>query len=144
VELTGTHALFAVATIALVCLVGATAVSLRSLSWPSAQATVIRCEVVDVTGSDEPPSYRIDLAYSYTVDGRSYEGSRIRIGLGSMSLARARHLQSWFRAGSTHPAYYHPRHPDTTVLFRGPSPVLIASTAMATAIEVGCILALLQ
>src|SRR5687768_16340582 len=67
------------------------------------------------------------IHYSYTVDGKDYEGERIWPGFASMlsmdGIARAFYDESRWQPGMQVPVYYNPKDPSRAVLDRSFSPV---------------------
>jgi hypothetical protein len=58
-----------------------------------------------------------DITYRYDVEGRSYEGTRIRFGIVEFNLPRsARKLTDLYHEGAVVPVLYDPRHPSRSVI----------------------------
>lgn len=52
--------------------------SARAAAWPTAPATITKLEVREVPG--DGTTYKVEVWYTYTVDGVAYEGSRFAFG----------------------------------------------------------------
>ncbi|WP_163866606.1 DUF3592 domain-containing protein [Myxococcus eversor] len=91
----------------------------RTASWPSVQGTVIRSEVTSVR-SNKSTNHGLKLAYTYSVDGQSHEGSTVQI-TESMSGDRgvAEEQMARYPVGASVPVYYQPEQPSEAVLKAG-------------------------
>ncbi|NTX66819.1 DUF3592 domain-containing protein [Myxococcus sp. CA051A] len=88
-------------------------------SWPSAQGTITRSEVVMVHTSK---GYRreLKLAYTYSVDGQPYEGDKHSFNAGSSGIHRYEEEQlARYPLGASVPVYYRPGQPSEAVLQAG-------------------------
>ena len=54
--------------------------SLRAASWPVALVTITQLSVEENIKLQEDPTYNVKVQYTYTVDGATYEGSRLAFG----------------------------------------------------------------
>ena len=52
---------------------------IRSRDWPSTQATIIRLNRQYIVQRTEWPVARLDMPYTYTVDGKHYRGERYSV-----------------------------------------------------------------
>ncbi|HSM56842.1 MAG TPA: DUF3592 domain-containing protein [Candidatus Sulfomarinibacteraceae bacterium] len=100
----------------------------RSFSWPAAQAEVIE---TSITIEDD---FSVDFTYAYTVDGVTYEGSRITFFQYAVFANRFQNEQlvAQHPPGTPVQIYYDPSDPAQSVLMRTIplsqlwSPVLLA------------------
>lgn len=100
----------------------------RSFSWPAAQGEVVESSI---TIDDD---FSVDFTYTYTVDGVSYEGSRITFFQYAVFANRYQNEQlvAQHPAGTPVQIYYDPTDPAQSVLMRTIplsqmwSPVLLA------------------
>jgi len=73
------------------------------------------------TGVNKPVSYRVDVQYRYTVDGREYRSRRYAfMGAGITDYAEAKRLAGKYPAGKHITAFYDPEQPAEAVLYRDP------------------------
>ncbi len=101
---------------AVVNLVHATA----STSWPAVAGVVDRSEVVETSGRRGKRSYKAEINYSYTVDGRRHRGNKLTFLESSWSSpARAAQVQAQYPVGAVVDVYYDPQNPARTVLEPG-------------------------
>ena len=119
--------------------------------WPTVMGTILRGEVEAFTDLDcdvETPSfrkrrYRPAIRYRYEVDGRSYIGDRITIGVTiSSSLPRlAKRTLDRYPAGMKVPVHYNPEKPGESTLHPGSAlhvfPWLAAAALFALAWAIG-------
>lgn len=88
-------------------------------SWPSVQGTITRSEV-DAVRSNKTTTYGLKVAYTYSVDGQQYEGSKARPSMwrtGDRGFAEE--LVARYPLGATIPVYYRPGQPSEAVLETG-------------------------
>jgi len=110
--------------------------SRRAAKWPTVPATVTRVEVVK--GDDV---YSVEVAYTYSVGGVEYVGTRLAFGYGASS-ERAEHDEIFekLRAAKTVAARYDPENPAESCLSCGVNKyirLLVIVGAWFTAIAVG-------
>lgn len=87
--------------------------SLRSRGWPSVEGRVTHSAVVPGRRNEA----RYDVRYAYEVEGRAYEGSRVRFaGALNMSAADARETRSRYSRGQGVRVFHHPRRPEVSTL----------------------------
>lgn len=91
-----------------------------SSRWPVAEGRVTRAVLVE--GTHRPRHVHCDVRYRYDVDGRSYEGRRVRFG-GALnaSAVNARATRSLYTQGQRVRVRYHPRRPAFSTLEAGAS-----------------------
>jgi len=105
-----------------------------SEKWPVVPGIVLDASVAAVR-EEGHQRFRPTVRYSYEVDGKRYECSRIQwTAQGFRKYHRARRLLDRYRSGSTVKVHYDPSRPGTAVLQTGHSAVLrpmhiVASTA---------------
>jgi hypothetical protein len=119
----------------------------RSVSaWPATTGTLLQAEAVGVF-SGGSAKYRIDVAYTYEVNGRSYRGDRLTPGDGSFrDLRSAQSALRGLDSGRPVTVYYDPADPTRSVL-RPPSParqVLLLALPLLMAAAGGVLLYLLR
>lgn len=62
--------------------------STRASSWPTAPATITSLEIRE-SPSDEGTTFRVEVEYTYSVNGVLYEGSRLAFGYAGSSGRKA-------------------------------------------------------
>ncbi len=95
-----------------------------SPQWPSATGVITDSRVVAQNESNDGASFtrewRIDVSYTYSVNGQSYKNNRIRAMLPRFSTeAEALAIQQRFPAGARVPVFYDPAKPTSSVLIPG-------------------------
>ena len=95
-----------------------------SPQWPTATGLIIDSRVVAQNESDDGASFtrewRIDINYTYSVNGQTYKNNRIRALLPRFSTeAEALAIQQKFPAGAQVPVFYDPAKPQSSVLISG-------------------------
>lgn len=106
---------------------GAAAYGVRDLSvasaatsWPTAEGVVLASRVEASTTGGSRHSYYPEVRYSYAVDGRSYEGTRVRISkIGSSDPDGAQGVVDAYPVGRRVEVRYDPAQPDACVLEAG-------------------------
>jgi len=89
--------------------------------WLSAQGTLQSNELIKSSGEDGS-TFRVSVKYSYTVNGRAYEGDRIAFGYtGSSAYAGHAAIHQKLRGALTLKVLYNPSHPEESVLASGTS-----------------------
>ncbi|NPD22518.1 DUF3592 domain-containing protein [Corallococcus exiguus] len=92
----------------------------QSASWPTVQGTITWSEV-ETARSNKSTTYRLKLAYTYSVDGQSHEGGKRRLYAWSTGdLEPVEALVTRYPVGATIPVYYRPAQPSEAVLQPGP------------------------
>ncbi|MFP2958437.1 DUF3592 domain-containing protein [Myxococcus sp. 1LA] len=92
---------------------------MQTESWPSVQGTITRSEV-EAVRSNKSTTYGLKVAYTYSVDGQHYEGSRARPAMWrSGGRGFAEELVARYPLGATIPVYYRPGQPSEAVLQTG-------------------------
>ncbi len=102
---------------------------LKTNDWPAAAGRIVESKIVEkkVDGSSgrsrsriSERDYTVDVRYSYEVEGRRFEGDRLRYGNESHdSRASAREEQSLLAVGKEVQVYYDPKTPSQSVLIKG-------------------------
>jgi hypothetical protein len=104
---------------------GATALALaawglgrQASRWPVARGRVIRSSVDEFeSGDDDSLCYRATVMYTYEVDGVTYEGDRLTVGIFSSSSPRlARRTTAKYPVGSAIKVHYNPGSPGESVV----------------------------
>ena len=97
-----------------------------SRDWPTVEGRIIHSEVRRV-GFGKKQRYRAEVRYTFDVDGRSYQGSRIRLGdtTGNSESAQ-RSLIADYQLGANVAVYYDPDSPQQSVLETGGWPWTMA------------------
>jgi hypothetical protein len=95
-------------------------VSFRSRSWPEVAATVVSARVVE--NRDEGTRYEFQMSYRYSIDGREFTSSRVRIGgqILSGSPGSPNKQMSAYPPGKKIRVHYCPTNPSLSVLEPGP------------------------
>lgn len=93
-----------------------------STGWPTTEGVVVvsRVEAQVSSGGRSTVSYFPDVRYSYAVDGRTYEGARIRISkIGSSDRDYAQGVVDAYPVGRRVEVRYDPAQPDACLLEAG-------------------------
>ena len=110
--------------------------SIRARGWPSVDGVIADTHLVGVPDT-EGAHLSEYVAYSYTIDGRSYRNDRLRFGPHvrapssvpqydpepDFPTARAE-LEQHYPRGRPVRVFYDPQHPEVSVLSRTPSPLV--------------------
>jgi hypothetical protein len=96
-------------------------------SWTATTAQVTSTDIEQKTDTRRDSdgtrrtstTYTPIVHYEYTVDGTTYDGDRIKIGLGAGSEGSARDIVERYPAGAEVTAYYDPGNPGSAVLEQG-------------------------
>jgi hypothetical protein len=97
--------------------------ALESRYWASTTGTVVARDFNEYDSGDEQ-SYSVSVVYAYTVAGRQYTGTRIRLTTRVDTLSRldaddvGRLKHGWYDVGSTVAVHYDPGNPARAVLER--------------------------
>jgi len=107
-----------------------------SKGWPDTRGQIIHAEMQRVetgTGSDRSISYRPDIRYSYQVEGREYQSSRIGVTTGtSYSYRIAQKILRKYPKDLEVDVYYKPGEPSYAILNTGvrASEILLAASML--------------
>ena len=96
--------------------------SLESKNWPKTSGTITHSEV-DSWTKDGKSQYDARINYSYTVEGKKYNSSKLNTS-GSYTgsnITKAKELVNEFPVGKTVDVYYDPELPDSASLKPGAS-----------------------
>ena len=90
-----------------------------ALSWPEASGSLKSCELVE-DSSGESTTWRVRVAYDYSVDGHGYSGDRVAFGY-SGSSTREEHeaIYEKLNKAATVRVRYNPSKPEESVLGAG-------------------------
>ena len=112
-------------------------VARRLMTWHPVSATVLSTHITTVRGSKGGVSYRPDVAYRYTVDGRQYIGTRVTILNESRSGTWAYDLTRRYEVGSEVTAYVDPANPARAYLLHEWSflPMLFTSVPLVAVLS---------
>ena len=94
-----------------------------ALAWPSVEGEIIHSEATGKWSTDSQGQavmrYKADIRFRYTVDGKSYDGTRIAFyGAIVDTAAKAQAQCNHYPVGAKMPVYYDPRKPADSVLER--------------------------
>jgi hypothetical protein len=105
--------------------------SKASMQWPSVPGTVVFSEMVE-HAAGEANDIRPEVIYSYVVNERAYQCSRVKF-----SVARGQKIVAKHPKGCPVPVFFDPRQPSDAVLEKGGSTraILLAGVAV---IVFGC------
>jgi hypothetical protein len=106
---------------------------LLSRSWPMVTGVVRVSRVLKKLNSEGDEVSRRELEYSYSVNGKTYRGTRVRFGaLGmfawSADVARA------LKRGDEVSVFHTPSHPSVSALQRGVSPLVVLPLGVGMAL----------
>ena len=104
---------------------------LRSKSWPATSGVIRAARVVKKHNAKGMEVWRHELEYSYTVEGASYRGTRIRFGVPASLLWLNPKDPSFqqFRPGATVAVIHNPSRPSVSTLQPGYSPFAFLTLA---------------
>ncbi len=54
--------------------------STHAATWPTTEGVLDKIVLTSKSGTDEKPTYQVQVEYTYTVDGTEYHGSRLAYG----------------------------------------------------------------
>jgi hypothetical protein len=96
----------------------------ESRSWPTVKGRITQCDVVRKGGTTgrgvSNVRYEIELAYSYTVDGKRFRGDRMQVfGVSHKFEDDAQEHARQYPVGKAVPVYYNPDDPEDAVLEPG-------------------------
>ncbi len=87
--------------------------------WPNSEGLVEECQLKEINDGDHT-TYKVDVKYSYLVDTRRYENTRIGFGYsGSHTLSNEQKLSDKLRKAGTIIVRYDPEHPAHAILSEG-------------------------
>jgi hypothetical protein len=94
---------------------------LHSRSWPQVNGVIRKAKLLTSRSSEGDDVSWQELEYTYSVRGRAYRGTRVRIGVPAKlaSSAQPSHL---YRRGESVFVYYSSARPSVSALRRGTSP----------------------
>lgn len=92
--------------------------STQAAAWPTAQATITTLEVCENSDS-EGTTYKVEVQYSYTVDGVAYSGSRLAFGYGGGSEREAHEIYRMLKKDKTVAVRYNPSDPAVSCVLFG-------------------------
>lgn len=92
--------------------------ALASGSWPSATGTILESKVEHTPGRH---GYSPAIKYSYSVQGRAFQNSRVDFGL-FWTLKSSQQIVDEYPAGNHVMVYFSPHHPDNSILLNGLRP----------------------
>lgn len=99
---------------------------LLSRRWPKANGVIRKAKVVTSRNSEGDELTWQELEYSYSVSGRSYRGTRVRMGVPRRIASSGQQLR---RRGESVAVYHSRSRPALSVLHRGVSPFVIITVA---------------
>lgn len=83
-------------------------------SWPSAQGTITASDIQRSRDSDGNTDEQARVSYSYSVNGKAYQGNRI----GFFSIGSASQLHQKYPVGKVVEVFHDPADPSKSVLER--------------------------
>ena len=93
----------------------------RGQFWTETRCTMLRSGIVSSTSSRSATTYRPDVEYSYSFDGRNYTGNRLTLpGISFSSSDEARQAIEDYPRGATVACYVNSSLPSESVLDRSP------------------------
>ena len=118
-----------------------------SLTWPSVFGTIVSSIVTTSRGSEGETFYQASITYSYDVNDRTYQATRVKIGKqnvywsGGESLAQS--VVNKYPSGKKINVYYNPNAPENAVLEPGLKKTWWIALTLSVAILGGLILKLI-
>ncbi len=93
---------------------------IRSRSWHVTQGQITESRTVEYIDEDGDHMYRPVIVYTYTVDGREYEGDRIKASLAASSSSNPpKRESSRYQVGDAVDVHYNPQNPYDAALEMG-------------------------
>jgi hypothetical protein len=102
---------------------------LLSRSWPMVTGVVRASRVLKKLNSEGDEVSRRKLEYSYSVNGKTYRGTRMRFGAFGM-FAWSANVARALQRGDEVSVFHSPSHPSVSVLQRGVSPLILLPLAV--------------
>jgi len=111
---------------------------LRSKSWPATSGVIRAARVVKKHNSKGIEVWRHEIEYSYSVEGASYRGTRLRFGIPASLLWLNPSDPSFqqFRSGATVAVIHDPSRPSVSALQPGYSPFALLTLVAGGVIAV--------
>jgi hypothetical protein len=91
----------------------------RAAHRPRVMGTITQSTVTTSRGNKGTTSHHFLVRYTYVVEGRGYEGTRVRYILSHGDPASMRNLEGRFPRGSRTEVFYHPEDPSDAILQPG-------------------------
>lgn len=98
----------------------------RSIEWKATEGELLDCGVVTVKhksrGTTVSETHHVEIAYRYSVNGRSYTGHNFTVAstmIGVESRREGERLASKFKAARLFDVYYDPQKPEMSALKPG-------------------------
>ncbi len=85
-------------------------------SWPSVKGTVQSSSVKRINRAKKSDRYQVNIVYKYEVEGKSYNGSRVRFGEQPDTSMEADSIVAKYPVKSEVTVYYQPGNPEEAVL----------------------------
>ena len=111
-----------------------------SLTWPSVIGTIVSSFVNSHHDSDNGVMYRAKVTYSYIVDDKTYQATRVKIGIqkgfsgGVGAYSGAQRVVNKYPSGKEINVYYNPKIPENAVLEPGLSKTWWAALILSVVI----------
>ncbi len=91
----------------------------QALTWPTTEGRILECNV-NKNSDGESTTWQVKVRYSYVVDGREFEGSRVAFGYsGSTAYAEHQSIYEKLQQASRVIVRYKPGDPGNSVLAAG-------------------------
>jgi hypothetical protein len=92
----------------------------KSKSWPKTEGTITQSEISSWM-KDGNAQYDARINYSYTVDGKKYNSSKVNTGgsYSGSSMSKAKEIVAEYPTGKTVDVFYDPEVPDSAALQPG-------------------------
>ncbi|MHA2224169.1 MAG: DUF3592 domain-containing protein [Candidatus Hodarchaeales archaeon] len=93
-----------------------------SLTWPSVVGTIVSSLEITSSGSEGGTQYRASITYSYNVNDRTYQATRVKIGIqtfASPNYIGAQRILTKYPREKIIIVYYDPNAPENAVLEPG-------------------------
>jgi len=109
--------------------------------WPTAVATITKCQIKSDSSGEGGPAYKLDLQYHYMVADKRYTGSTVAFGYGSTGRANGHQpIVDALTQAERVDVRYDPAHPAVSTLTFGlhrSAKVMLAFAIMLVLIVVG-------
>lgn len=87
------------------------------LSWPRAEANVLRSTLEEIREADRPDLFRLKVSFDYTVNSQTYKSDQLSpFGFQANSLLVATQELEKYAPGTVHQAYFNPEDPSQAYL----------------------------
>lgn len=95
-------------------------ISREATAWPTSTALILESDIIEDPARDPTGkvnnNFLVRVKYQYTVDGKSFDGSRVSFGSPAFNYIIASNVKDQFEKDKQVPIYYNPKDPADCVL----------------------------